>query len=182
MASTSSGRQDWDEAGFRRSIQRYFDSGVKVRNREGKVPSAEQENRLLSSIYDLGFAIHHDDTLKADQFFRELSFHFGSFEVKRCLVLCGAEASFTLLRYVVEKQYVSITYVLSREIYRNVRGENALHIAIENSRNDVVDYLLKDWVQIPVRILQLSEDLRLRMLSLVVGRREQIIVCAFGHI
>lgn len=65
--------------------------------------------------------------------------------------------------------------------YMDFFGENELHIAIRESRNDVVDHLLKDWMQTPVRMLQLSEDFTLRMLSLVVGCRDQIIVCAFGH-
>jgi hypothetical protein len=108
-------------------------------------------------------------------------FQVSNFQVERCLLLCGAEASYLLVKYVIKARNVSIIDLLSFETYRNDHGENALHIAIKNGRNDVIDYLLKDWVHIPVETLQLSEDLTLRMLSLVIGRRDQIVVYAFGH-
>lgn len=165
MEPTSSGRQDWDEASFRGIMQRYL----------------PENTPLFGSFYSFGFAIHHDETLKAQQFFNELlkKFRFSGFY--RRLLLCGAGASCPLVRHVVEILKVSINDVLNDSMYRSDHGENALHIAIENNRNDVVDYLLKDWAQVPVGTPQSLERLTLRMLSLVECLRGHIIFCAFAH-
>lgn len=166
---------DWDEDGFLGLVRRYFDVFV------GDL-SPERKITLINSIYDLGLTIHHGDLLNAKQLYEELQREspYG-FQLHKCLVLCGAGASCPLVRYMIEDINISIIDLLTSWAYKNDHGENALHIAIGKSRNDVVDYLLNDWMQTPVRMLQLSEDLTLRMLSLVVSRRDQIIVCAFGH-
>lgn len=195
MASISRRRQDWDEAGFRGLIRRYFEHnesrafeilrykedttfGFSVEQIRPGISKYKVPSSILGCIYDLGFAIHHDDTLKAQQLFEIFP---QKTELEICILFYGAEASCSLVRYVVEERNLPIIDLLSSDIFKNDHGKSALNIAIENSQNDVLDYLLKDWVQIPVSILQLSEDFTLRMQSLAVGRRDQIIVCAVGH-
>ena len=168
MASTSSGQRSWDESGFRELIQRYFEHRKPYPTINFRLP--EDNATFLNYIYDIGFAIHHENTLEAKQMLDELRLKPDDSEYQeiiRCLLLCGGEASYSLVRFFVEEETLEITGLLSSARFRNKNGENPLHIAIENDRSDVVDYLLKEWVQIPVKTLQTSKKLTSRMLSLL---------------
>ena len=148
MESTSSVRQNWDKASLRGLIQDYYenhqDFGLVI---DEPGVHFRRDTSFFNSIQDLGLAIHDRDSSKARQLFAA---HSRNPRVSLCLLWCGAKTNCSLVEFIVEEGKISIIDVLSSRVYRNDHGESALHIAIENDRNDVVDYLLANWALIPV--------------------------------
>jgi hypothetical protein len=81
----------------------------------------------------------------------ELTVQLFPFEVDLCLLWCGVQFDWSLVRYVVEHRDVSIDDILLNKIFKNGYGENAVYVAVQSDRIDVLDCLLAPWFQKPVR-------------------------------
>ena len=132
MESSSRERQEWDEQSFRSWIK------LQLKN-----SPAGGKLTFPNSIYNLGWAIHSRDTREAQRIFNELS-HKNI--VIKWILLYGAEKSCSLVKFLVEQGHISRFKLLSAK-YVSDSGRNAIHITIENDRDDVVAYLLEEWAQ-----------------------------------
>jgi hypothetical protein len=71
---------------------------------------------------------------------------------QKCTLLFGAERDLNLVRYIVESDQVSRDEILERKVWKETNdfARNALLVAMENGKKDVVEYLLSDWISRPV--------------------------------
>jgi hypothetical protein len=149
MTFSSSQRQCESHDTLKALITDYFGNPKSFYQRTNKRrPSAE----ILDSFCDLGFAILQG--VDPEPALKE-RWEIGDI-LDSCLLWCGAKISCSLVRYVVEKRGVLKNTILTKNEFKSESGENTVHVAVENGRDDVVDYLLAPWAKEPVRTPSLT--------------------------
>jgi hypothetical protein len=143
MATNSIQSNDWGEGEkFKKWCRSFFHS-------------SDVEEHFFECLYNLGLAIHMHDAEQARKLFREIDLlRAVDLDVCECLLQYGARNNISFVKFIVDERDTSKFELLTRSYYRNDHGENVLHVAMQNKRNDVVKYLLEDWVRLPVRALQ----------------------------
>ena len=107
-----------------------------------------------------------DRAMQIRQEFKELfsvEYVIGEHWFRKCCLLFGAERDLRLVEYVVEKEGISREDILRTTtwVLRAIQGDlqrnfwfdrNALLSAMDSGREDIVMYLLREWIQSNVSI------------------------------